>query len=294
MRTSKFVLLFLMVTALVTSFTYSEALAVADGDGFCSAGELASADCAIFGSNVLEFRGALTGSCPTTDGGDPNPASCTGYFYNYNGASQNQVVLAVPDKLTQIINNTAETHCGNYLDPGEGDPTTGWGENQLNIRVCRISQSLATLPGDITPPTNPPADFVIFTDPSFPDSSMPSAWQIRFSKNSVFAGLVNGPTTLTEPIFQTGVTFTSATGETCEVSNNGIVDCPGGREVTLGQAIFCVEIEECTIPGACDFPTEYECDVLTHTGENIVLRAGFNTNCWIGPYGGRYYWGNYC
>ena len=289
MRTSKSVLLLLMVTALVTFFTYSEVWAVADGNGSCSEAELANHDCDVMGGFPLEFLGTFTGICPV----DVGTAACSGYFYKYSGEAQNQLINLFPLKLAQVVSVVSNElgSCSQFDISGTGDPTTGFGVNQENLAMCRIAASL-TNPSDIVTP--PGANIALFTDLSFHDPSMPQAWQLRLSKSKVYAGLVNGPTTLTEPIFQTGVTFTSAEGDICTVNETGVVNCPNAREVTLDQAIFCVEIEECAIADACVFPAEYECDQVVHSGEDMVLKMGFNTNCWIGPYGGRYYFGDYC
>ena len=112
-------LLSVVLIAMAMSGIQKEAAAVADGNGTCSATEIANFDCANFGpGNAIEFRGALpSNQCPLSNA---TTTSCTLYFYLYTGTATNQVNVAIPTKLTKILNEASEIRCSQYLTGGGG------------------------------------------------------------------------------------------------------------------------------------------------------------------------------
>ena len=92
MRTGKYLLLPFLVIAIVALFTYTEAGAVANGDGTCSTSEYDNNDCVDLGGNIIEYRGALSGTVTVAAGTVP----ATIHFYKYSGGSTNQVIFGMP------------------------------------------------------------------------------------------------------------------------------------------------------------------------------------------------------
>src|SRR5437016_13730241 len=92
LKTRVLVLSALIVTA-VSLFHYTEAGAVADGNGSCSSAEDAASDCGVFGSgNVIEFLGKIS----------PPPSICelcTQYNYKYTGNASNQIKVLIPNTV---------------------------------------------------------------------------------------------------------------------------------------------------------------------------------------------------
>jgi hypothetical protein len=112
-------LLSAVVTAIAVLFIYTEASAVANGDGICDANEAARFDCGQFGPNVIEFRGASSGTCTLSNYGTPpqgRTAPCTVFFYKYTGTETNQVNVAIPLNLTQVVNDAVKVHCSQGFD----------------------------------------------------------------------------------------------------------------------------------------------------------------------------------
>ena len=289
MRTRSSVLLLAVVTAIVTLFTYTEARAFANGDGTCSAGELAAFECAQFGpGNVIEFMGASSGTCNISGGTTPPTAPavvpCTVYSYKYTGGTTNQIVVGIPERLTKVVNDAipAETRCDQYITNGAGDPTTSFGKGLTSLGVCRITPNLGSS-----------TTFTIATDPSFIDNTVPLDWQVRKSKTEVFQASLVGPVTTQIAIASTGETLTTADGTTItyrivgglvEITNcisPDLTSCLStARVLTLGQTQLCVENVGATQPSPA-FPTSpsFTCDVVTFVDGNPNFQVGPNSTC---------------
>lgn len=241
-------LIMLVVVAFVSFLTYTEAGAVANGDGTCSAIEAANYDCGQFGTNVIEYLGAgSSNSCPlwTQVNGVwtvTRYAPCTVYYYKYTGGTTNQVNVAIPLNVTQLFNNALDVNCSQYITDGTGDPTTGFGRGFYTFGICRMAPNMVTLPPPTSPPAPSGATFWIAADPSSVDKTVPLNWQVRQSKTELYNDSIVGPVTAPSPVSQTGATvMDAATGTSCTYSFQGgqivfdPVACPTGRFVPVSK-----------------------------------------------------------
>lgn len=259
--------------------TLREAGAVANGDGICSGSEAANFDCANFGANVVEFRGAFpSAQCQVNSG----LALCTVYFYLYTGSTTNQLNVAIPIKLTQILNEASEIHCSQYLTGGAGDPTTGFGKNLLTLGICRIANNLSNLPPDLNPPSS--ANFFIAVDPSAIDKTMPNSLQVK-QGNHVFAGSVVGPTMPEAEVNEAAVTLKTPTGETVSYTNSGgNITITGGsaRIVPLSGTKLCIVNPngDPTVPFTSPaFPSNWTCETITFATEQCDIKTTNSDPC---------------
>lgn len=258
-----------------------EAGAVANGDGICSSSEAANFDCANFGTNKIEFRGAFpSAECQVNNPG--GLASCTVYFYLYTGGATNQLNAAIPIKLTKIVNEASEIHCSQYLTGGAGDPTTGFGKNLLTLGICRIANNLSNLPPDINPPSS--ANSFIATDPSAIDKTMPNSWQLK-QGNSVFPGSVVGPTIPEAEVNEAAVTLKASDGATVSYTNSGgNITITGGsaRIVPLSGTKLCIVNSngDPTVPYTSPaFPGNWTCETITFATEQCDIKTTNSDPC---------------
>jgi hypothetical protein len=265
--------MFLAVTAIVMLFTYTKAGAVADGNGTCSAGELAAFECANFGPNArIEFLGATSATCVLSGTTPPSGlAPCTVYSYKYSGTAQGQLVVGIPEKLTQKVNDAIpnETKCQQYITDGTGDPTTGFGRGLTSLGVCRVAENLA-----------PGTTFSIATDPSYIDPKTPLDWQVKQGK-SVFQASLVGPVTTVVPIASTGETLTTANGTTITYAIvGGQVQVTSGSATVLtpNQVIMCVPAVSGIVPSGWIAPN-YTCDVVFFVDSDPNIQIGPNSTC---------------
>lgn len=258
-----------------------EAGAVANGDGICSPSEAANFDCANFGTNKIEFRGAfLSTQCQVNN---PGPlALCTLYFYLYTGIATNQLNIAIPTKLTKIVNEASEIHCSQYLTNGTGDPTSGFGKNLLTLGICRIANNLSNVPPDINPPNF--SNFFIAVDPSAIDKTMPNSWQLK-QGNSIFPGSIVGPTMPEAEVNEAAVTLKTPTGETVSYTNiGGNITITGGtaRIVPLSGTKLCIVNPggDPTVPYTSPaFPSNWTCETITFATEQCDIKTTNSDPC---------------
>jgi len=268
------------------------ALAAADGNGLCSQAETGKYECAKFGTSVIEFLGSFASSnCTLHTGGT---AQCTSYFYRYTGAASNQINIALPTRVTKTFNTAADINCSQFLTDGVGDPTTGFGKNQLSLGICRIARNLVGAPTDITAPAG--ANFVIVTDPSGYDKSNPLDWQLklgpncrederRASRNGVYAASLLGPFGPQLDVLETAVTLTTPTGQSVSYSNAaGNIKIIGGdaRIVPQGGTKLCVVNEggDSSVPyTAANFAANWTCETITYATDQCDIKTDGGDPC---------------
>jgi hypothetical protein len=268
------------------------AYAAANGDGSCSSAELGSYECANFGTSVIEFLGSFASTqCPLAAGGT---AQCTAYYYRYSGASSNQVNIAIPNRVTKTFKTAADIHCSQFLTGGAGDPTTGFGKNQLSINICRIAQNLAGAPLDVSPPAG--ANFVIVTDPSAYDKNNPLDWQLKLGSNcsdddrrnnrsGVFAASLLGPFGPQLDVLESAVTLTTPTGQSVSYTNSaGNIKITGGsaRIVPQGGTKLCVINEggDPSVPyTSSSFAANWTCETITYATDQCDIKTDGGDPC---------------
>jgi hypothetical protein len=263
----KSLIIFALAFAIVALFTYTEAYAIADGDGICESSEEASNDCVNFDGNSLEFRGSLNGFATLADGVTIKPA--TFYFFLYNGGATNQLNSLIPLFLGDGLNyESGATGCQQVILE-TGDPTTGFGENDYTRYVCRMANNLASLPTDITPPGD--ANIWIATDPSI--TAFPMAVQLRQSKNNVWGGAINGPSLEAGTVVRTGGTLTAEDGTqaTYEMQGNTPVYVSTGRLLPLDHFKLCVPKASATDPYS--FPGDYDCENIAYMDHECNIKT---------------------
>lgn len=268
------------------------ALAAANGDGLCSTTEAGGAECATFGSSVVEFLGSFASDqCRLSAGGT---AQCTVYYYRYTGAANNQLSIALPKRVTKTFKTAADINCSQFLTGGAGDPTTGFGKNQLSLGVCRIAQNLAGAPLDVTAPAG--ANFVIVADPSGYDKANPLDWQLKLasncsdderrrSTNGVFAGSLLGPFGPQLDVLESAVTLTTPTGQSVSYSNSaGNIKITGGtaRIVPQGGTKLCV-VNEGGNPNVPytdpSFSANWTCETITYATDQCDIKTDGGDPC---------------
>jgi hypothetical protein len=267
MLRTKPLIIFTLVLAIVALFTYTEAGAVADGDGTCSATEYANNDCAVFGTNVLEYRGAVDGICTRADGEE---FPCTYFFYLYTGVSQNQLSAAMLKSLGTNINDAPSTGCSQYIDDNSGDPTTGWVENVPSLAVCRIPASVA---GDPVPGPPTPYSFWIAADPSQVDPNNPLSWQARYDRKNVYWDVINGPSAAAGTVITTGRSLKSDAGAEAsyELQGGQPVNVTGGRLLPLEHFKLCIPKASAGSPYS--FPDDYDCENISYIDNECNIKT---------------------
>ena len=268
------------------------AFAAANGDGLCSAAEASGYECANFGSSVVEFLGSFASSqCRLAAGGTAN---CTTYYYRYTGAATNQLNIALPTRVNKSFKTAADINCSQYLTGGAGDPTTGFGKNQLTLGVCRIAQNLAGAPLDVVAPAG--ANFVIVADPSSYDKVNPLDWQLKLgyncsdddrrrSTNGVFAGSILGPFGPQVTVLESAATLTTPTGEFVSYTNTaGNIKITGGdaRVVPLGSTKLCILNEggDPNVPYTSgSFAANWTCETVTYATEQCDIKTSGTDPC---------------
>jgi hypothetical protein len=265
----------LLLVAIVSLFTYTEAGAVADCDGTCSSTELAKHDCGVFGSNVIEFCGANSATCTLDVGGT---APCTVFFYRYTGGTTNQVNVAIPKILTQVLNDAADVNCSQYITDGSGDPTTGFGKGFVTLGICRVAPNAGSFPGLPNPPG---ANFYIATDPSFTDKTTPLNWQVRQSKNEVYNATVVGPVTPQPPVAETGATLTTKEGTGCSYRIDGgqvvLTDCPTGA--IIDKTKLCLPTASPADASFIKDGVNWKCETISYVTEQCDVKTTGSDPC---------------
>ena len=278
--------------ALTTSGALVQAHAAANGDGLCSSAEAGKFECATFGSSVIEFLGSFASNqCRLSTGGT---AQCTSYYYRYTGAANNQLNIALPTRVNKTFKTAADINCSQYLTGGAGDPTTGFGKNQLSLGVCRIAQNLVGAPSDITTPAG--ANFVIVADPSGYDKDNPLDWQLRLanncseddrrrSNNGVFAARLLGPFGPQLDVLESAVTLTTPTGQSVSYTNTaGNIKITGGtaRIVPQGGTKLCV-VNEGGNPNVPytdpSFSANWTCETITYATDQCDIKTDGGDPC---------------
>ena len=266
------VLLSALVLAALTFIVHTEAGAVANGDGSCSAAEIQNKDCGIVNGNFIEFLGAGATTCAVTAGAVP----CTAYFYRYTGGASSQVNILIPKKvMTKFTSSdTAAAGCSQLLTLGQGDPTTGFGKNDLTDNVCRIAFSLASLP--LGAPAN--ANFSVQADPSVFD---PLSWQQK-TGNNIAATVINGPGLIQTAVTETGATLQTSDGVTCSYTTAGggttLTSCPTGSVVPINQTKLCLP----TISGPPTFTNasgSFTCETVSFATEGCDIKTTGTDPC---------------
>ncbi len=255
-------------------------LAAANGDGLCSSAEAAQSTCVVLNTNVVEFLGAFASTqCHLSNG---QTKSCTAYYYRYTGGASNQVNVAIPARLTKTFKTASDINCSQFLTGGAGDPTTGFGKNQISLGVCRIAQNLATSPVDITIP--PGANLVLTVDPSGVSAINPLDWQLK-QGSSVTAGGLLGPYESQPQITESAVTLTTPDGASVSYSNlAGNVTITGGnaRIVPQGGTKLCVVNEggDSHVPYTSpSFAANWTCETITYATEQCDIKTDGGDPC---------------
>ncbi len=268
------------------------ALAAANGNGLCSSAEVSKYECATFGSSVVEFLGSFASThCPLRSGGN---GQCTAYYYRYTGAANNQLNVALPSRVTKIFKTAADINCSQFLTDGAGDPTTGFGKNQLTLGICRIAQNLAGAPLDVPAPAG--ANFVIVADPSGYDANNPLDWQLKLgpncrederrnSRGGVYAASLLGPWGPQIDVLETAVTLVTPSGQSVSYSNAaGNIKITGGnaRIVPQGGTKLCVvnpggdESVPYTSPS---FSANWTCETITYATDQCDIKTDGGDPC---------------
>ncbi len=284
-----------LVLALVLWGAASGAYAAANGDGLCSSSETGNFECATFGASVIEFLGAFPSTqCRLSSG---QTTSCTSYYYRYSGATTNQLNVAIPTRNTKTFKTAADINCSQFLTGGAGDPTTGFGKNQLSLGICRIAQNLAAGPLNVTPPAG--ANFVITVDPSAYDTKNPLDWQLRRPPArdcseaedrrrhgaTLFAASLLGPFSTQPEVVEAAVTLTTPTGESVSYSNlGGNIQITGGsaRVIPLGGTKLCTLNVggDASVPyTASNFAANWTCETVTYATEQCDIKTAGGDPC---------------
>jgi len=274
----------MIVISLVAAFILfhsPEAGAVANGDGVCSVAEVATFDCGQFGPNVIEFRGASIGMC-TVDSGTPAQSTvpCTVYMYLYTGGTTNQVNLAIPLNLTQVVNDANEVNCSQYITNGSGDPTTGFGKNLLTLGICRIANNASSLPVINNDPGN--WNILVATDPSFPDKNMPLSWQLRQSKTEVFAASIVGPVASQPPVYESGASLTTSEGKTISYTLSGdqvIITSGNANIIPMDQTKLCLPTLEGQEVTFSKNDMNFTCETISYVTEQCDVKTTGSDPC---------------
>ena len=257
--------------------------AAANGNGLCSSAEVGKYECATFGTSVIEFLGSFASThCPLHSGGN---VQCTAYYYRYTGAASNQLNVALPSRITKVFNTAADINCSQFLTGGAGDPTTGFGKNQLSLGICRIAQNLAGAPLDVTAPAG--ANFVIVADPSGHDANNPLDWQLKLgaSRGGVYAASLLGPFSPQLDVLETAVTLVTPSGQSVSYSNSaGNIKITGGsaRIVPQGGTKLCVinpggdESVPYTSP---NFAANWTCETITYASDQCDIKTDGGDPC---------------
>ena len=262
-----------LVIAVVTLLTYVEAgAAVANANGVCdSPNEVVpgAETCANFGPNVIEFLGTGSTTCTVAAGSVP----CTAYFYRYTGSATNQFNIAIPKVVqTKFTSGDAlAAGCSQLITDGSGDPTTGFGKNQLTFNICRVAFNLASLPG--APPL---ANFSILADPSSPQSL---SWQQKVSKD-ITADTLQGPAVAGAPVAETGAKLTAFNGATITYTiEGGQINVTSGSATVepANQSLICNLNLVYSVPPV--FPSDYTCLPVTYFSGTVDFRLGTNSTC---------------
>lgn len=270
------------------------AQAVANGDGACSASELAGKECATLGAAIVEFLGAYPSSqCLLATG---QTTSCTSYYYRYSGAAANQLNVAIPVRNTQTFKKAADINCSQFYNTGTGDPTTGFGKNQNSLGVCRIAYRIG---GAVT--TTPAAlagiaNFVITVDPSTYDTKNPLDWQLKQASTSskskdddysskTFAASIVGPYSSQPEVYESSVSLITPTGQTVSYSNLGgniAVTSAVGRAVPLSGTKLCV-VKPTGNPAVsytdAAFSANWDCETIIYATEQCDIKTDGNDPC---------------
>lgn len=265
----------LYAVAIAATMSWMPGTATATGSSVnctpCSAAELERKECANFNGNVIKFLGATpVPQCVLSNG---QTAPCTSYRYQYCGGALNQVNVAIPKRLTQTLNEATEINCSQYVADGKGDPTTGFGKNQLTLGICRVAYNLA--PGAIT------TEFAIKVDPSSFDAANPLDWQLK-QGNKVYAASILGPFSLQPTILESAVTLTTPTGETVSYTNaGGNITVTGGtgadvRAVPLSGTKLCI-VNPNADPGI--FPGNWTCETISYATDQCDIKTTGTDPC---------------
>ncbi|MBX9609956.1 MAG: hypothetical protein K2Y51_27385 [Gammaproteobacteria bacterium] len=255
--------------------------AVANGDGTCSSAEANARECGSFGTNVVEFLGAY-GSNQCRVSSSTTPVPCTAYFYRYSGTATNQLNVAIPLRVAQTFKTAGDINCSQFLVNGAGDPTTGFGKNQLSLGVCRVANNLVTAPVDVTIP--PGANLVLTLDPSSPSATSPLDWQLKQS-NNVFPASIAGPFETQAPVFETAATLVTPDGATVSYTNiGGQLKITGGnaRLVPPGGTKLCVLNVggDKTVPYTSPaFAANWTCETITYATEQCDIKTDGGDPC---------------
>jgi hypothetical protein len=269
-------------------------MAVANGDGACSAAELTNKECAALGTSIVEFLGAYPSTqCLLSNG---QTTSCTSYYYRYSGAAANQLNVAIPIRNTQTLKTASDINCSQFYNTGTGDPTTGFGKNQNSLGICRIAYRIA---GAVT---TPPAvlagiaNFVITVDPSTYDTKNPLDWQLKQASTSwkskdddkyskTFAASIVGPYSSQPEIYESSVSLITPTGQTVSYTNLGgniSVTSDVGRAVPLSGTKLCVVKPngDPTVPyTSAAFSSNWDCETIIYATDQCDIKTDGNDPC---------------
>ena len=266
---------------LALSAIHLPARAAANGDGLCSTTEASQGDCALLGVNVIEFLGVFPSlSCRLST--STTPAPCTAYYYRYTGSATNQLNVALPLRVTKTFKTAADINCSQFLTGGAGDPTTGFGKNQLSLGICRIAQNLATSPVDISVP--PGANIVLTVDPSSISNKNPLDWQLK-QGSSVYPASIVGPFDTQPEILESAVTLTTPAGATVSYTNlAGNIKITGGsaRIVPQGGTKLCtlnVGGDASVAYTSSSFAANWTCETVTFATDQCDIKTDGGDPC---------------
>jgi hypothetical protein len=257
MRKSRDLLLSALFIAVVSLFNYTEAGAVADGNGSCSSAEDATSDCGQFGTgNVIEFRGTAAATCGSLP--------CTEYKYRYTGTSTNQIEILIPNTvLTQFTPGTNVAGCLQLVPSGVGDSTNGFGVNIVTHRLCKLPANLSS-----------GTQFSVFADPS---TAKPLSWEVSFGKTAS-ADTVNGPAVPGDKIAETAATLTTSEGVSVSYTNvGGVITPTGGRVVPISGTKLCVV--KPSAPSSPVFPNDYTCETISFATDQCDIKTTGTDPC---------------
>ncbi len=286
MKSGMFKLMAVLALLGGLSLTTHEAMAVANGNGICEAGETAAFECANFGGNIVEFMGTVASSTCYQDAAPAAP--CTAYFYKYTGSATNQLNAALPTRVNKTFNSATEVNCSQLLTGGTGDPTTGFGKNQKTLNICRLALNVSTLNAAI--PAPPGSSFGLYADPSTFDNSNPLDWQLK-QGNSVYGASLVGPFSSQVEIQETAVTLATPAGGTVSYTNSGgniQITSPLGRLVQRDGTKLCI-----VNPGGNKnvpytdptFKNNWTCETITYATEQCDIKTSGSDPCrFIGGY----------
>ncbi|HXG50360.1 MAG TPA: hypothetical protein VNN77_03020 [candidate division Zixibacteria bacterium] len=265
MQKARFLVLCGLLIVALALLAYSEAGAVANGDGSCSSAEEAGLDCASFSplSAIIEFLGTTPTTCTVGAG----PVKCTEYKYQYTGSSTNQINVAIPkDVMTKFTSgDKTVAGCSQLITDGSGDSTTNFGINLSTHNVCRVAITGTAL-------SKP---FSIRVDPSSP---LPGSWQVRQSSTQVAADLLLGPGTPAAPVAETAATLTTSEGTTISYTNvNGQITVTSGDAATVPIS----DTKLCIFNGGLDrtFPANWTCETIAFATDQCDIKTTGGDPC---------------